>query len=594
MAFVARTTRDSNRVGEVRQETGPALGPGSYESNASFRPPGPSFVPFGSTGERAAMPQDLVTPSPGTYAAPETMGVTRAPASDSFKSRTVRMRKPKVQQTPGPGRYDPVRGMAAEVQRRAQTGSGPPPPHPSGQAGQAGAAGASSGSGSGSGAPVKWVRVPTAPSIPAGGQSFGFEEGPHGELIMQRPINVGHTGRRGDTVGPGDYEPTKDAVLGRAKNADFSRSLTRRTDPSKLLGDASSNPGPGQYNVPASSSRGVGGEGGMARKQGSVFESGSARSGGGGGRKADMTPGPGAYVAKSSFSVAKTEEHLQFFGSTAQRFGAGPRSEARQYGTPGPGAYKRAAPSAFSIKTTSRLVPPTSVSVGFSSTNARFCGSAKAAAAMSLTGPGSYELPGMAEGVDKRMVGRTGVFGSSTKRFHKMRPDKVPGPGWYEAGEGVGDAFEPAAAYNAAAAGSPVAAVAAAPAAARFKPTATFASKEARVPEGSSSDVPPPGTYNITTKWKVGTGVGLVASGGSRFKTSKAVAQNPGPGRYSAASSFKRPNANRKNIMCSGEQRFHALKEKVPVPGPGSYDSEFLYGNMNKPTFNMSIAEGAR
>ena len=53
-------------------------------------------------------------------------------------------------------------------------------------------------------------------------------------------------------------------------------------------------------------------------------------------------------------------------------------------------------------------------------------------------------------------------------------------------------------------------------------------------------------------------------------------------------------NANRKNIMCSGEQRFHALKEKVPVPGPGSYDSEFLYGNMNKPTFNMSIAEGAR
>ena len=28
-----------------------------------------------------------------------------------------------------------------------------------------------------------------------------------------------------------------------------------------------------------------------------------------------------------------------------------------------------------------------------------------------------------------------------------------------------------------------------------------------------------------------------------------------------------------------------------PGLGPGSYDPEFLYGNLNKPTFNMSIAD---
>lgn len=47
---------------------------------------------------------------------------------------------------------------------------------------------------------VTWVRVATAPSIPTWEQSFGYEEGEHGELVMQRPPRVGHTGRGLDTV----------------------------------------------------------------------------------------------------------------------------------------------------------------------------------------------------------------------------------------------------------------------------------------------------------------------------------------------------------------------------------------------------------
>ena len=39
--------------------------------------------------------------------------------------------------------------------------------------------------------PVRWVRVPTAPSIPNVNQSYGYEEGDAGELILQRPVKLG-------------------------------------------------------------------------------------------------------------------------------------------------------------------------------------------------------------------------------------------------------------------------------------------------------------------------------------------------------------------------------------------------------------------
>ena len=51
-------------------------------------------------------------------------------------------------------------------------------------------------------------QVQTAPSIPAVHQSYGYEEGSTGHLVMQRPPEPVHTGVGRDTVGPAAYNPS--------------------------------------------------------------------------------------------------------------------------------------------------------------------------------------------------------------------------------------------------------------------------------------------------------------------------------------------------------------------------------------------------
>ena len=60
------------------------------------------------------------------------------------------------------------------------------------------------------------------------------------------------------------------------------------------------------------------------------------------------TPGPGQYSTYSSLNIDKRKRpaHLQFFGSTGERFQEGPRTIATLSAQPGPGAYK-AIPSDF-------------------------------------------------------------------------------------------------------------------------------------------------------------------------------------------------------------------------------------------------------
>ena len=72
---------------------------------------------------------------------------------------------------------------------------------------------------------MKWVRVPSAPSIPVLYQSFGYEEGSNGQLVLQKPLHVGHSGRSGDTVGPGEYTPElRYSSNFRNRATDFARS----------------------------------------------------------------------------------------------------------------------------------------------------------------------------------------------------------------------------------------------------------------------------------------------------------------------------------------------------------------------------------
>jgi len=83
-----------------------------------------------------------------------------------------------------------------------------------------------------SSAPVTWVRVASAPSIPAPSQSYGYEEGQFGELIMQKAPRKEFAG----------YNVTQN-LGAKARAVDWARSTTTRTDFTKNSGDA---PGPGQ------------------------------------------------------------------------------------------------------------------------------------------------------------------------------------------------------------------------------------------------------------------------------------------------------------------------------------------------------------
>jgi len=226
------------------------------------------------------------------------------------------------------------------------------------------------------------------------------------------------------------------------------------------------------------------------------------------------------------------------------------------------------------IKTTTSVPaynPATTVSVGFTSTARRFNGSTQTQKDTAGTGPGSYESASMARDVEKQLVSRTGVFGTTTKRFHQLRPDMVPGVGSYEGAEHVMPSSNPIA----------------------HKATSVFASRSRRSIDQPLNDVPPPGTYTLGSKWQTGSGQGLLNSGGERFEKTRNSEQTPGPGRYDSTSSIRQHGNNRRNVMLTTSKRF---EEKVPNqtnPGPGSYDAEFLYGNLNKPTFNMSIADGS-
>ena len=78
----------------------------------------------------------------------------------------------------------------------------------------------------------------SAPSIPAPSQSYGYEEGQYGELIMQKP----------PISKPAAYQVRTELGGTNVRSVDWARSQTTRTDFTKNTGDA---PGPGQYQTTA-------------------------------------------------------------------------------------------------------------------------------------------------------------------------------------------------------------------------------------------------------------------------------------------------------------------------------------------------------
>ena len=226
-------------------------------------------------------------------------------------------------------------------------------------------------------------------------------------------------------------------------------------------------------------------------------------------------------------------------------------------------------------------------SQGFNSTSKRFASHATRSATTS--GP-AYTPTGMADAVKRRLCGRRNVFGSTARRFTNRHEESAPGPGAYYSSEAAATGRE-GVSVQASTEGKK-----------RPEGSAAFVSTTKRWGTNSSSSpphAPEPGQYNVNVSWKAKKGKGIMESTAPRFngKARGSKDSTPGPGFYNSNSHSNaggpryRPRGNKTFVSAAPRFDSSATSKKNFVPGPGSYDVEYLYGNLNKQTFNTSIAE---
>eukprot|EP00755_Sulcionema_specki_P019498 Sspe_Gene.69630::Locus_41054_Transcript_1_3_Confidence_0.500_Length_1796::g.69630::m.69630 len=413
MAITARSPRGNLWMGS--KGTGPEVGPGSYkEKEVNIKGVAHSVAPFSSSVERNTLTTQvsLQTPGPGYYdysSGKATM--TTAKGSSQFASKTTRLLSdieiPKKALTPGPGSYEKTSSIKVV-----------PTQPPAGPAGRQKA--------------INWIKVATAPSIPAPSQSYGYEEGTHGELIQGRPPATGHAGKGCDTAGPGEYEPRDDVTRRKITYAtDFGKCKTSREN--EVPKEVAARPGPGSYDV----------NGGCfakcqttedEAKASCVFASSTFRNFID--KRAAELPGPGTYSLKSTF-----ESRADFLGRNQgelnQAFGTTVSTKTdRVEAQPGPGQY--------TVKSDfDKPKPKWEVSHGaFISTSSRF--EDVKTTNKQTPGPGYYqeanERNSLVSKLHRRVAGRYGVFGSTAQRFPVQKPQITTGPGSYDPKDNVNPA----------------------------------------------------------------------------------------------------------------------------------------------------------
>ncbi|GMF36474.1 unnamed protein product [Phytophthora fragariaefolia] len=374
MAWVNRTTRDNCPGGlQVTASTSASLGPGCYETSPSHKVR-PNVTGFGS-GEKLMRGEStkglaMITPGPGSY---DTNNQTtwdsptksKAPATSIFQSKSTRLGEVKLRRgfsTPGPG---------------ARLSFGNPlvrtPP---------------------SNNKIRWTRLPTAPSIPTVSQSFGYEQGAYGKLVRHEPAKVGHTGCGNDTLGPGEYEPMRGLKnINKSRTTDFSKGKVTRFIENEVRSKAEV-PGPGEYKntgdstVPKDPAR-----------INAVFKSALTREQAAPVAVTKNVPGPGAYHPNQThgFAAETKPEHLQFFGSTSNRFEGSQRWSSDAF-VPGPGAYYY--PPSGNMQQPRSV--PSRKKAPFSSKKERF--EEPKDRDQCLAAPGSYEIPSAVSEVLNKVV----------------------------------------------------------------------------------------------------------------------------------------------------------------------------------------------
>ncbi|CAM9154486.1 unnamed protein product [Chrysoparadoxa australica] len=562
LGFGGRCPRDRYRAGGVVQAdsiSNEHLGPGTYDVAPEKGRGEQSPAPFLSTSTRhlGASPEGADLPAPGSYVLPPTIKINRSKSSNVFRSGTQRFKeKRSSNQTPGPGTYNVSGALGnAEKGRKAKDGS-----------------------------KVQWVRIPTAPSIPGRTQSYGYAEGAQGELVMQHPADQGCTGVGSDCRGPMYYRPKVDATKAKlARGVDFSKGpdrlalmeATRRTQA----------PGPGHYH-PASESgpSSVGEVTQRPRKRPmhtAAFKSSTQRSN----PSAAAGPGPGTYKLPSSIDAATARRpnapDLSFL-CTSERFSD---PYGRHTGAlPGPGSYEN--PSGFggggggARGRQRRRQRSGSAPVGFASTSLRFM---QPKGASDEVGPAAYNIPTMTDEVKKRLTGKHGVFGSTSKRF----PQKGPQP------EATSQSASASAPSQVALGPSRARGTVRGGGAVRTTALSSFASKSQRFASGSACHGPSPGQYYHPSRWdESGKGVlPMGKSSGERFAGAKASGIGPA-GSYELTVQDKKHSSRSKGVIGGSQARFStpgAFKNCTPGPGSYSCGGEGLL----KSTYNIAIAEGS-
>lgn len=561
--------------GSIKPTAAAHIGPGHYKVDPRQVEHG--YAPFGSTDPRATSKEkdsnDLIgkTPDPGAYN-PQLPGkydpglprkhvplggcATRIDISTSAK--------PKLDFRPGPGAYQ-VNQLLGPSEFCRTMGVVPDD--------------------------KPMLRSSSAPSIPQSHQSYGYEEVGGGRLVRQGPKDPSLfcTGRPGDSAGPGQYQPTHDAIKPRQLNGAFLKGAAR-TNPYKTEA-----PGPGHYvakgslNVDANTYNCSASFASCADRGPSKREEK---------RKGDQ-PGPGQYIPDRQMrpDLREMRSELQYFGSTVERFKGKPTTAVPEH--LGPGSY----PAPASVK----VGPPNVRS--FASTQERF--KLDDVGSNPGPGPGQYVIAGLTDDnmsgplATFSMLGNSGglAFGTMNKRFQSEFQDEgKPGPGHYGApgGSGIEDADDSAPEELDTKGKSRRK-----PFKASRLPGSAFASRTPKdvitkglVKEGAQK--PPPGAYDPVLVKDQATVVRLRSksegflSGELRFQggplsAPKGYHQNVGPGKYvpqdvtggKRLGTFNRsmiegmPEGGRpKGLGFDAQDKRFKLPPSAKLPGPGQYNTD--------------------
>lgn len=282
MAFVSRAERKLHTVSST------SVGPGAYISHAHYES-SPSFAPFASTSERnfTKLFCQTSTPGIGSYTPLDLKSTNNSldhwghpKFSAAFASQADRFNIKNKSFSPGPGAYSVTDNWKNKKKVNKPQGG------------------------------INWARIPSAPSIPANNQVFGYNETKTGELVMQKNPETVHSGTFKDSVGPGHYnviEKTK------PKGPSWNKAKGKR----EIFTNPSTGPeiGPGSYCDTKVSIAPM-----YKFTQNAVFVSKT--------KENDLSfdensPGPGSYSIEKFSAFHKTKKlprDLQNFGSSSIRF----------------------------------------------------------------------------------------------------------------------------------------------------------------------------------------------------------------------------------------------------------------------------------